>query len=153
MHKIKRRPHHFNVSEGKAHTTSFKGKHTTGTKIVTDEYTLRKASHFKYSEKYTTLKYDENLDRKFNRFQRIKEPINRAECGVKFYEAMAVPAQLYESESCTIHKPGFNVIQTVEMDLLRTVKRCNVFDRIKMKMSGMCNKNFRVMKMSDYRKE
>jgi hypothetical protein len=51
---------------------SFKGKHATGTKIVRDEYSLQKASHFKYPGKYTTLKYGESLDRKFNRFQRIK---------------------------------------------------------------------------------
>jgi hypothetical protein len=40
--------HIFNVSEGKANTMAFRRKHTTGTKIVTDGYSLQKGSHFKY---------------------------------------------------------------------------------------------------------
>jgi hypothetical protein len=44
---------------------------------------------------------------------------NRPEYVVKFYEAMTVPAMLYEGESWTIYKPSCNVIQTVEIEFIR----------------------------------
>jgi ABC-type transport system involved in Fe-S cluster assembly fused permease/ATPase subunit len=50
---------------------------------------------------------------------------------LKFYKITAVPVLLYDSETWTVRKRDWNIIQAAEMKYLRAVERCTRLDQIR----------------------
>jgi hypothetical protein len=87
---------------------------------------------------YVTYKYDEDLNDKLSKFQKICGVISRTlkkktrkETNLKFYRIMAVPVLLYGSETWIPRKRDWNMIQAAEIKYLRTVKGCTRLDHIR----------------------
>jgi hypothetical protein len=98
---------------------------------------IEQVSDFNYLGCNVTYKYDDDLNKKINKFQSICAVISRKlkiktrkETNLKFYKVMATPVLLYGCETWTLKK-DWNRIQAAEIKYLRTVKGCTKIDLLR----------------------
>jgi hypothetical protein len=131
--------YNFKISTTKTKVMASRGKYPIRSKVTLDDNSItEQVSDFNYLGCNVTYKYDEDLNKKINKFQSICGAVSRTlirktrkETNLKFYKVMATPVLLYGCETRTLKKRDWNRIQAAEMKYLRTVKGCSKLDQLR----------------------
>jgi hypothetical protein len=105
LHNISKE-YNFKISIQKTKVMAFKGKFPIRTKIVIDNNILEQVSHFNYLGNEITYMQEKDIHNKLNKFSSVCGTLRRAlktktrkTTQMKFYKVMALPVQLYGSET------------------------------------------------------
>lgn len=126
------------ISEKKTKVMAFKGKFPVRSKIVINGNIIDQVSHFNFLGCDISYEYENDVDNKLHKYQRMCGTIHRQlgnkttrETKMKFYKVMASPLLTYGSESWTMRKRDKQKIQSAEMKFLRRTKGCTLRDQIR----------------------
>jgi hypothetical protein len=121
----------------KTKVMAFKGKFPIITKIITDNNILEEVSHFNYWDNEITYMQEKDMHNKLNKFCSVRGTLGRTSKTktrktnqITFYKVMALPVQLYGSETWTIKTKDMSKIQATEMRYVNSVKGCTKLDHI-----------------------